>query len=59
MGNICISDKSENKDSEIIFLQSLNVALTNEIESLKLIIDFRDKRIQLLENQVYLHDKYY
>ena len=62
MGNLCISNKQENENNnmnDIIYLQSLNVALKNEIESLKLIIDFREKRINLLENQIYLHDKFY
>ena len=61
MGNLCISEKHENNENtmnDIIYLQSLNVALKNEIESLKLIIDFREKRINLLENQIYLNDKY-
>ena len=62
MGNLCISEKHENNENtmnDIIYLQSLNRALKYEIESLKLIIDFREKRIQLLENQIYLHDKFY
>ena len=63
MGSICSKDDDymiNNKlCSDCIYLENNIKTLEQEIESYKLIIEFRDRRIQLLENNLRIYDKYY
>lgn len=45
--------------SECDYLNDKLKALKEELDSYKLLMEFRDRRIQLLESHLMLYDKYY
>jgi hypothetical protein len=45
--------------SECVYLNNKLKALKEELDSYKLLIELRDRRIQLLESHLMLYDKYY
>ena len=62
MGSLC--DKEATKASELlcsecVYLNNKLKALKDELDSYKLIMEHRDRRIQLLESHLMLFDKYY
>jgi hypothetical protein len=62
MGSLC--DKEATKASELlcsecVYLNNKLKALKDELDSYKLIMEHRDRRIQLLESHLMLYDKYY
>jgi hypothetical protein len=62
MGSLC--DKEATKASELlcsecVYLNNKLQALKEELDSYKLIMEHRDRRIQLLESHLMLYDKYY
>ena len=62
MGNLCDKEATKSSDllcSECVYLDNKLKALKEELDSYKILMEFRDKRIQLLESHLMLYDKYY
>ena len=62
MGSLC--DKEATKASELlcsecVYLNNKLKALKEELDACGLLIELRDRRIQLLESHLMLCDKYY
>ena len=62
MGSLCDKEATKASDllcSECVYLDNKLKALKEELDSYKILMEFRDKRIQLLESHLMLYDKYY
>jgi len=62
MGSLCDKEAikaSELLCSECVYLNNKLKALKEELDSYKLLMEHRDRRIQLLESHLMLYDKYY
>ena len=62
MGSLCDKEAikaSELLCSECVYLNNKLKALKEELDSYKLLMEHRDRRIQLLDSHLMLYDKYY